>query len=139
VGRPARRALRWLVPVFVLLVVGAAAVAVALRSDPDGDPATGAAHVRVDGNRLVDARSDRTFVPRGVNWSSFEYACAQGWGYSALDTMLGQDPYTAEATAIARRNTRPARRTSAWASSGWSRNQQSYTETTRGRRLGGTT
>ncbi|WP_229706943.1 hypothetical protein, partial [Nocardioides deserti] len=56
----------------------------------------------MDGNRLVDTRSDRTFVPQGVNWSSFEYACAQGWGYSALDSMLGEDPYTAEATAIAR-------------------------------------
>ena len=28
----------------------------------------------------------REFVPRGVNWRSFEYACAQGWGYSALDS-----------------------------------------------------
>ena len=38
----------------------------------------------VDGNRLVDARTGRTWVPHGVNWSSFEYACTQGWGYSSI-------------------------------------------------------
>jgi hypothetical protein len=55
----------------------------------------------VDGNRIVDARSGREFVPRGVNWSSFEYACAQGWGTSALDTMVARDPYGSEAAMIA--------------------------------------
>lgn len=100
--RPARRVLRWLVPAVVLLLVGAAAVAVALRGDPADDPAGGAAHVRVDGDRLVDSRTGAAFTPRGVSWSSFEYACAQGWGYSALDSLLGGDPYTGEAEAIAR-------------------------------------
>lgn len=36
----------------------------------------------VVGNHLVDARTGATFVPRGANWPSFEYACWQGWGYS---------------------------------------------------------
>lgn len=36
----------------------------------------------VQGNLLVDSRTGQTFVPRGVNWPSFEYACWQGWGYS---------------------------------------------------------
>lgn len=38
----------------------------------------------VDGNRLVDGRTGDTWVPHGVNWSSFEYACTQGWGYSSI-------------------------------------------------------
>ena len=38
--------------------------------------------LKVEGKRLVDARSGRTFVPRGVNWPSFEYACFYGYGYS---------------------------------------------------------
>lgn len=37
----------------------------------------------VVGNRLVDSRTGLPFVPRGVNWPSFVYACYQGWGYSA--------------------------------------------------------
>jgi hypothetical protein len=40
-------------------------------------------------------------VPRGVNWSSFEYACAQGWGLSALDSLVAIDPHSYEAEAIA--------------------------------------
>ena len=34
------------------------------------------------GNHLVDARSGQTFIPRGVNWPSFEYACSDGYGYA---------------------------------------------------------
>ncbi len=41
--------------------------------------------------------------------------------------------------ATARRNTAPARTTVVPACSGWRRNQQSYTDTRRGRRVGGTT
>ncbi len=37
----------------------------------------------VSGNHIVDSRSGATWVPHGVNWPSFEYACIQGWGYSA--------------------------------------------------------
>jgi Cellulase (glycosyl hydrolase family 5) len=39
----------------------------------------------VVGNRLVDTRSNTTWVPHGANWPSFEYACSQGWGYSQDD------------------------------------------------------
>ena len=36
--------------------------------------------VVLDGNRIVDARSGRDFVPRGVNWSSFEFqGRPSGW------------------------------------------------------------
>lgn len=47
----------------------------------------------VDGHRIVDATSGREFVPHGVNWPSFEYACQQGWGYS----NAGARPETASA------------------------------------------
>jgi hypothetical protein len=36
----------------------------------------------VSGNQLVDSSTGDVFVPHGANWSSFEYACSQGWGYS---------------------------------------------------------
>ena len=38
--------------------------------------------LKVVGNRLVDGRGGGSFVPRGVNWPSFEYACHDGYGYS---------------------------------------------------------
>lgn len=38
--------------------------------------------LQVSGNRLVDAATGATFVPRGVNWPSFQYACYWGYGYS---------------------------------------------------------
>ena len=47
----------------------------------------------VDGNVIRDARTGKEFVPHGVNWPSFEYACQQGWGYS----NLGASPETARA------------------------------------------
>jgi hypothetical protein len=47
----------------------------------------------VDGNLIRDSRTGEEFVPHGVNWPSFEYACRQGWGYS----NLGADPATAQA------------------------------------------
>lgn len=37
---------------------------------------------KVDGNKIVDARTGRTWTPHAVNWPSFEYACQQGWGYT---------------------------------------------------------
>lgn len=96
------RVLRWVIVVVVLLLIGGAAAAVRLSSDeaPGHEIDTGAPHPHVDGNRLVDSRDGREFVPRGVNWSSFEYACAQGWGISALDSLSG-DQVTFEARAIA--------------------------------------
>jgi hypothetical protein len=39
----------------------------------------------VVGNRIVDSRTNSTFVPHGANWPSFEYACSEGWGYSQDD------------------------------------------------------
>lgn len=99
-----RRA-RWIVPVVVVIVVVATGGAIWADRRAEEPAAvaveTGAARPVVDGNRLVDERTGAQFVPRGVNWSSFEYACAQGWGLSVLDTMGGPDPYRTEAAAIA--------------------------------------
>jgi len=39
----------------------------------------------VVGNRIVDSRTNTTWVPHGANWPSFEYACSEGWGYSQDD------------------------------------------------------
>jgi len=38
--------------------------------------------LRVDGNQLVNSSTGARFVPHGVNWPSFEYACSFGYGYS---------------------------------------------------------
>jgi endoglucanase len=94
---------RWiaLAAVVVLLSGGAIYAQLSSPAPSGGGPDTGAPRPVVDGNRLVDARSGREFVPRGVNWSSFEYACAQGWGMSSLDNLVARDPYAAEAEAIA--------------------------------------
>ena len=98
------RRLRWVVPVAALLVLLSGGALYAERRSPE--PAvsavdTGAAHPVVSGSRLIDQRTGELFIPRGVNWSSFEYACAQGWGMSALDTLGGGDPADTEAEAIA--------------------------------------
>ena len=98
-----RHQVRWIVLGVVVALVAGVLLYLQLRTPrATGEPApAGAAHPVVDGNRLVDARSGRAFVPRGVNWSSFEYACAQGWGMSALDSLVARDPAAAEAEAIA--------------------------------------
>jgi endoglucanase len=49
--------------------------------------------LRVQGNQIRDTSRGTEFIPRGVNWPSFEYACVQGWGYS----NRGADAATAEA------------------------------------------
>lgn len=97
------RSWRWVLLVVVLLVVGGAVVAVRLTDSdlPGNTVRTGAPHPRVEENHIVDARSGRDFVPQGVNWSSFEYACAQGWGISALESLGVGDPFASEAAAIA--------------------------------------
>jgi hypothetical protein len=41
--------------------------------------AAGGLAIRVEGNRLVDGNRHSVRL-LGVNRSSFEYACAQGWG-----------------------------------------------------------
>lgn len=74
----------------LLLVAAAGTTAVgawwALREDV---AASTAAHPVVRDGELVDARTGDPWVPRGVVWGSFETACAQGWGYSALDALGG--------------------------------------------------
>ncbi|HTL41542.1 MAG TPA: cellulase family glycosylhydrolase [Pseudolysinimonas sp.] len=50
---------------------------------PVPSPTPDAAPVpQVSGNTIVDARTGRVWVPHGVNWPSFEYACQQGWDYT---------------------------------------------------------
>jgi len=68
------------------LVGGAVAPAVAAPS--------AVAHPVVVGNRLVDEVTGLTWVPRGVNWPSFEYSCAQGWNNAG-----GRTPAAAAAVA----------------------------------------
>ena len=64
--------------------------------------AAGAApKLKVAGNKLVDARSGQTFVPRGVNWPSFEYACSDGYGYSNVASAEKVGPDAAGAALIA--------------------------------------
>ncbi|CAI9399496.1 glycoside hydrolase family 5 protein [Nocardioides sp. T2.26MG-1] len=98
----ARRQARWIALAAVVALLAGTGLYLQLRTPTASGVLadTGAAHAVVEGNRIVDARSGRDFVPRGVNWSSFEYACAQGWGMSALDNVVAGSPATAEADAI---------------------------------------
>jgi endoglucanase len=95
---------RWIALAAVIVLLSGGALYAQMRdpADPTTPIDTGAAHPVVEGNRIVDARSGREFVPRGVNWSSFEYACAQGWGMSSLDSVVSRDPAAAQAKAISR-------------------------------------
>jgi endoglucanase len=64
--------------------------------------AAGAApQLKVEGNHLVDAPSGQVFVPRGVNWPSFEYACSDGYGYSNAASATNVGPDAAGAALIA--------------------------------------
>ncbi|WP_243056436.1 cellulase family glycosylhydrolase [Nocardioides sp. SR21] len=94
---------RWIALAAVIVLLSGGALYAQMRPpvSSGGVVETGAAHPVVQGNRIVDARSEREFVPRGVNWSSFEYACAQGWGMSSLDNVVAQDPAAAQAKSIA--------------------------------------
>jgi endoglucanase len=56
----------------------------------------------VKGRHLVDVRSGKTFVPRGVNWPSFEYACYYGYGYSDAADPKTTHPTSSQARLIAR-------------------------------------
>lgn len=51
----------------------------------------------VKGNLIVDSATAQTFVPRGVNFPGFEYACQQGWGYGER----GTGPLEADSTVAA--------------------------------------
>jgi endoglucanase len=67
-----------LVFALVAALVGIAQPAAAVVTAPAPTPV-------VVGNRLVDTRTNTTWVPHGANWPSFEYACSEGWGYSQDD------------------------------------------------------
>jgi endoglucanase len=56
---------------------------------------------RVSANKLVDAATGATFVPRGVNWPSFEYACYWGYGYSNQRSATSVGPDDQDAANIA--------------------------------------
>jgi endoglucanase len=50
----------------------------------------------VVGNQIQDARTGQVFVPHGVNYPGFEYACEEGWGYSqGTETQANADAMVA--------------------------------------------
>lgn len=59
----------------------------------------------VDGNRIMDAGTAKVFVPHGVNFPGFEYACQQGWAYGEDGTEPDEIPATAAALAAWKINT----------------------------------
>src|SRR5436309_1587352 len=59
--------------VIVVVVLALAAAAPAGAAPPA---------LSVSGNALIDAATGARFVPRGVNWPSFQYACYYGYGYA---------------------------------------------------------
>ena len=67
-----------------------------------GSASAAAPPVKVKGKRLVNARTGQTFVPRGVNWPSFEYACFYGYAYSDEGDPKTTHPTAASARQIAR-------------------------------------
>jgi endoglucanase len=93
-ARSSRRALS------VATVVAVAAFACVLAIPR---PATAAApDLRVSANRLIDASTGATFVPRGINWPSFEYACYWGYGYSNERSATSVGPDEQDAADIGR-------------------------------------
>lgn len=97
------RATRWVLVAVLLAAVagGAVALTVTGAGAPSDQPEASAPRPVVEDNRLVDARSGRELVLRGVTWSSFDYACAQGWGLSELDLLAGDAPEEVAATEAA--------------------------------------
>src|SRR6184192_4421927 len=81
---------RWRRPLAAL-----AALACALAAAGSAPAAAAPPAPRVAGNALVDAATGAPFVPRGVNWPSFEYACLYGYGYGYANqgsrTSVGPD------------------------------------------------
>ena len=69
------------------------ALALVLFAGAAGSADAAAPSLRVEGNQIRDTATGAEFIPRGVNWPSFEYACVQGWGYS----NDGATPATAQA------------------------------------------
>ncbi len=66
-----------------------------------GTASAAAPKLVVKGPRLVDARTGKTFVPRGVNWPSFEYACYYGYDYSDAGDPTTTHPTATQARRIA--------------------------------------
>ena len=67
-----------------MVLSAALGAAVPAAASPVSVPAASPAPTPVvSGNRLLDSRSGADWVAHAVNWPSFEYACQQGWGYSA--------------------------------------------------------
>jgi endoglucanase len=58
--------------------------------------------LKVVRDHLLDTRTGMVFVPRGVNWPSFEYACQNGYGYSDLASPTKVGPNAAGAAAMVR-------------------------------------
>jgi hypothetical protein len=59
----------------------------------------------VQGNQIIDSLTGERFVPHGVNFPGFEYACQQGWGYGQVGTEPGEAGATAAAIASWKINT----------------------------------
>ncbi len=59
----------------------------------------------VEGNRIVDAVTGQRFVPHGVNFPGFEYACQQGWAYGEAGTAPDEAGSTVAAIAAWKINT----------------------------------
>ena len=78
-------------------------------------------------------------VRTGSAPSGITTTLAPGISSRTASAVACEEAWTTAPLATARRSTAPARCTSAPTSPGWRRNQQSYTDTTRGRRAGGTT
>jgi hypothetical protein len=99
-----RSAVRRLVPLLCAVAIAGLAIgAVAARGSAGRSgvaTAPGAAATPVvSGNRLIDTRTGTAWVPRGVNYPSFEYACAQGWGTSRATAQGAAGAATAAAIA----------------------------------------
>jgi len=53
----------------------------------------------VRGNEIIDSATSEVFVPHGVDFPGFEYACQQGWGYGPDGTAPAEIGATAAAIA----------------------------------------
>ncbi len=82
-----------------------AATTVSTTPDVPAPTESAAAHPTVEGNQLVDATTGEAWIPRGVNYPSFGYACAQGWGFSYDEANGLSEAATAAAIASWRANT----------------------------------
>ena len=65
--------------VAALVVAATAVVAPGLADTGTASAAVPAPVLQVQGNRLVNATTNTTFIPRGVNIPGLEYSCVQNW------------------------------------------------------------